>query len=208
MRTLPIVIAAAVALCAGAPAEDLQPADVARAKQYLEKTRDEVIAVTEGLSEAQWKFKPGADRWSIAEIVEHIVLTQELILGPIRKQLASAPASPAMRGYREVDNIIVTKLPDRSKKFQAPDMLKPTGTWTESAALDRLRKDTAGLIEYLQATPDLRQHSVPAPPLEAVSGGQYKVMDGYEWLLGAAAHTERHGKQILEVKTDQYFPAQ
>ena len=208
MRTLPIVIAGAVALCAGAPAENLQPTDVARAKQYLEKMRDEVIALTEGLSEAQWKFNPGADRWSIAEIVEHIVLTQELILGPIRKQLASAPAPADVGDYREVDKIIVTKLPDRSKKFQAPEMLKPTGTWTESAALDRLRKDTAGLIEYLQATPDLRQHSVPAPPIEAVSGGQYKTMDGYEWLLGAAAHTERHSKQILEVKTDLHFPAQ
>src|SRR5260370_35377231 len=113
MTTSPFVIAAAGPLCPGAPAEDLQPADVARAKQYLEKTRDEVIAVTEGLSEAQWKFKPGADRWSIAEIVEHIVLTQELILGPIGKQLASAPSPPAMHGYREEDNIISTNLPYR-----------------------------------------------------------------------------------------------
>ncbi len=208
MRTSPIAIAAAVALCAGAPAEELQPADIARAKQYLEKTRHDVIAATEGLSEAQWKFKPAPDRWSIAEIVEHIVITQEVILGPIRKQLASAPAPPAERGYREVDDLIVAKLPDRSKKFQAPEVLKPTGSWTESAALDRLRKDTAGLIEYLQTTPDLRQHSIPAPPLEAVSGGQYKLMDGYEWLLTAAAHTERHTKQLLEVKADQHFPAQ
>jgi hypothetical protein len=32
-------------------------------------------------------------------------------------------------------------------------------------------------------------------------------LDGYEWILAAAAHSERHTKQILEVKADPNFPA-
>jgi len=32
-------------------------------------------------------------------------------------------------------------------------------------------------------------------------------LDGYEWVLAVAAHTERHTKQILEVKADANFPA-
>jgi hypothetical protein len=31
-------------------------------------------------------------------------------------------------------------------------------------------------------------------------------MDGYQWILAAAAHTERHAKQMLEVKADDDFP--
>ena len=32
-------------------------------------------------------------------------------------------------------------------------------------------------------------------------------LDAYEWVLAVAAHTERHTKQILEVKADANFPA-
>jgi hypothetical protein len=31
-------------------------------------------------------------------------------------------------------------------------------------------------------------------------------MDGYQWILAAAARTERHTKQILEVKAEAGFP--
>jgi hypothetical protein len=33
-------------------------------------------------------------------------------------------------------------------------------------------------------------------------------MDGYRWILAAAAHAERHTKQILEVIGNAAFPLQ
>ena len=33
-----------------------------------------------------------------------------------------------------------------------------------------------------------------------------KTLDAYEWLLFLAAHSERHTKQIDEVKADPNFP--
>jgi hypothetical protein len=44
--------------------------------QYLEQTRDGVVAAVKGLSGAQMKFKPAPDRWSVAEILEHIALAE------------------------------------------------------------------------------------------------------------------------------------
>jgi hypothetical protein len=64
-----------------------------------------------------------------------------------------------------------------------------------------------GFVEYLESTPDLRLHMVEAPPLKAVSKGAFESMDGYQWVLTAAAHIERHTKQILEVKADAGFPS-
>jgi len=185
----------------------LTPSEIEQAHLYLDQTRNGVIGATKGLSEAQWKFKPTPDRWSIAEIVEHMVVVQELVLGPIREQLAKSPVITADRDSKQVDTIIVNQLPDRLQKFQAPEMLRPTGRWEPSAALDRLIKNYARLSEYLDSTPDLRQHQIEGPPLKAVSKGAYEMMDGYQWVLGAAAHTERHTKQILEVKADPNFPA-
>jgi hypothetical protein len=53
----------------------------------------------------------------------------------------------------------------------------------------------------LNNTADLRAHASPAS--ESPFG---KQMDAYEWILFIAAHSDRHTKQILEVKADPNFP--
>ena len=68
----------------------LTPWEVDQARLYLKQTRDYVIGATKGLSEAPWQFKPSPSRWSIAEIVEHMVLTQDFVLGPLAIQVHNA----------------------------------------------------------------------------------------------------------------------
>jgi hypothetical protein len=176
------------------------------AKLYIEQTRTGLIEATHGLLEAQWNFKPAADRWSIAEILEHVVLTQELVLGPVRERLADAPPAPADHDPAEVDALIVGKFPNRIAKFQGPPVLHPTGSCTPAEALARLDDNCIRLAEYLDS-PDLRQHAAESMPLKAISGGKFQVMDGYQWGLAIAAHTARHTHQIAEVKEDAGYPA-
>lgn len=191
---------------AGAASQDLQPSERAHARQYLQHTRDGVVAATGGLSEAQWKFKPAPESWSIAEILEHMVLTQELILGPVCAQLANAPPAPADHDAKQVDALIVSAFPDRTSKFKGPEILTPAGRLTPSEAIERLSANCVRLSEYLESTPGLRQHAVESRPLKAISNGKFQAMDGYQWVLAVAAHTERHTRQILEVKADAHFP--
>jgi hypothetical protein len=201
-----MVVAGCLGLTAFAGDPKITSTELDHARLYLQQTQNGIVGATKGLSQAQWKFKPAPDRWSIAEIVEHVVVAQEVILGPIREQLAKAPVV-SERDNKRVDAIVENQLPDRTSKFQAPEILRPTGRWTPAVAMDRLSKNYAQLLEYLEKTPDLRQHAVDAPPLKAVSKGEYETMDGYQWILTAAAHTERHTKQILEVRADANFPA-
>jgi len=184
----------------------LTSAELEQAHLYLQQPQNGVVGATKGLSEAQWKFKPAPDRWSIAEIVEHMVVVQERVLGTIRDQLASAPAASAYSDYKQVDAIVINHFPNRLTKFQAPEFVHPAGGITPSSALDRLAKNYSRLAEYLESTPDLRQHSLDAAPLKAVSKGAFQSMDGYQWILTTAAHNERHTKQILEVMADADFP--
>ncbi len=202
-------LATAFAACAYAneqtAAPNLTPQELEQAHQYLKQTRDLVVGATKGLTESQWRFKPAPDRWSIAEIVEHMVLAQDLILGPIWEQLMKSPAGPADRDIKNIDAIVLSRFPDRTSKFQAPEILHPSGRWTPSAAMARLLENYDRLNQYLDSTPDLRQHVLEAAPLKAVSKGAYDVMDGYEWILATGSHIERHTKQILEVKADPNF---
>jgi len=190
-----------------AASQGLTTPELEQARLYLEQTRNGAVGATKGLSDAQWKFKPAPERWSIAENLEHMVTVQDRVLGMIKEQLASAPAAPGDRDCAQVDAIVIFQFPDRLRKFPAPEFIHPAGRLAPAQAVDLLVQNTARLMERLESTPDLRRHALEAPPLKAVSGGAYDTMDGYQWILAAAAHTERHTKQILEVKADVNFPA-
>jgi hypothetical protein len=186
--------------------QKLTQQELDQARLFLQQTQNALIGITKGLSEAQWEFKPTPDRWSIAENLDHIVLVQERVLGPILDQLANAPAPPADRDYAQVDAIVINQFPTRLNKFPAPEFVHPIDQTAPGELLSRLSLNYARLAERLLLTSGLRQHALEAPPLKAVSQGAFDLMDGYQWILAAAAHTERHTKQMLEVMADPAYP--
>jgi hypothetical protein len=164
----------------------------------LERTRAGVVMATKGLSEAQWKFKPGPDRWSVAEVLEHIVLTESYLLENTSRKVMQAPAGKADRDYKGTDEMILSTIADRTQRAQAPEPVRPAGRWPPREALDQFLKVRERTMEFLESTAGLRDHVVDSPL------GQ--PLDAYQWLLFISAHSERHTKQILEVKADPNFP--
>ena len=120
----------------------LSQIELERARLYLEQTKVLIVGAIGNLSEPQWNFKPGADRWSIAEIVEHIVVVQERVLGPVREQLDHAPISPVHADYKQVDDMILYQLPSRLAKFPTP--LQPAGGLSRCDAARNPRDQQAG----------------------------------------------------------------
>jgi len=198
MKKVSLLLCVLLVLGCVAFGQTLTQADREKGLQYLQQTRDGVTAAVKGLSEAQLKFKPGPDRWSVAEVLEHITLVEDSIFQNVTEKVMKAPAGAPDRDMAKIDALILTALPDRSNKRQAPPQFVPTGRWTEEETLDHFLKSRAKTIQFLESTPDLRAHVVDSPL------GQ--PMDAYEWLLFMAGHSERHTKQILEVKADPNFP--
>jgi hypothetical protein len=174
------------------------PADRAKGVEYLEKTRDGVVAAAKGLSDAQMKYKPAPERWSVAETLEHIAKAEDLLYKNVTEQIMKAPAGPAGRDTAKIDGMVLTLIPDRSRKAEAPPPLVPSGAWTPAETLEHFLGSRAKTIAYLQNTQGLRDHVENSPI------GQ--PLDGYEWLLFIGAHSERHTKQMIEVKEDAGFP--
>lgn len=191
---LTLVLTAATAF-----GQTLTQADRDRGLQSLEQTRDGVVAAVKGLSDAQMKFKAAPDRWSVAETLEHITLAEDFLFQNITNNIMKAPAGAADRDTAKIDAFVLSAIPDRSHKAQAPEPLRPTGRWTPAETLDHFVQSRAKTIAFLQSTPDLRAHVVNGPPLN-------QPLDAYDWLLFISAHSERHTKQILEVKADPNFP--
>jgi hypothetical protein len=182
-----------------APAQTLSQADRDKALAYLESTRQGVVNATKGLSPTQWNFKTGPDRWSIAEVAEHIAAAEDYIRGMVVEKVMVAPPRPAGEDVVAIDEMIFKMIPDRSHKAQAPEPLKPTNRFgSPEATLKHFVESRATTEDFLKKTPDLREH--------ALDGPLGKKLDAYEWILFIGAHSERHTRQILEVKADPNFP--
>jgi hypothetical protein len=180
-------------------AQDLTKEERAKAVAYLEKTRAGVIAATKGLSEAQWNFKAATNRWSVAEVTEHIAAAEDLLFNLIQEQVMKSPARTNTADVLAIDEFILQNVPDRSRKVQAPEPLQPDNRFgSPNESLKHFEESRARTIKFLENTKDLRQHAMQSP--------LGKEFDGYEWLLFIGAHSERHTKQLNEVKADPNFP--
>jgi|SRR5580704_8418305 hypothetical protein len=167
----------------------------------LEGSRKAFLDATNGLSEAQWNFKPGPDRWSIAECAEHIGVTETFILNLITEQALKGPAEPEKRAQVQGKNATIMPMAlDRSAKFKAPEIIQPTRRWATSGEITKnVLENRARTIEFVSTTQeDLRDHFMDHPV--------FKTLDTYQWILLTSAHMRRHTLQILEVKGDPNFP--
>ena len=99
------------------------------------------------------------------------------------------------------DEKLLASLLDRSTKFQAPEMLKPTNRWATREALtkDFLAARDKTITYVKTTTDDLHGHGGPHPV--------FKMLDGYQWVLLISGHSARHTAQIEEVKASPGYPA-
>jgi hypothetical protein len=189
-----------IAGAASASAQEVTEAEKDSALKYLETTKKGVLEATKGLSEAQWNFKPAPDRWSVAQVMEHIAASEDFLRGIVEQQVLKAPAPPD-RDIKQLDEKVLATIPDRAVKASAPPPLRPTNRYgSPDAALKHFLESRAKTVELLNTRDDLRAHAI-----DTALGGK---LDAYEWLLVIAAHSERHTKQLNEVKADPKFPTQ
>jgi uncharacterized damage-inducible protein DinB len=189
-----------IATCVGSLfAGPLKQQERDRAQSELQATRKQFLDAIEGLSPAQWNFKPDAKTWSVAECAEHIALSEDVIFGMVRGKLMSAPPVDSRPEGTIKDEDVLKRLTDRSQKAQAPETLQPKRKWAtreELAGAFRASRDRT--LDYVRTTgDDLRSRY-----------GKHPVgnLDAYQWLLLISAHSERHVLQLLEVKASAGFP--
>lgn len=166
----------------------------------LHGSRKLFLDAVSGLSEAQLKWKPDAKTWSVMEVAEHIVASEEFLASMAQKAMQS-PADPSKRqpNPREMDAKILASVTDRSQKAQAPAELAPKGRFRSmeelTAEFRRLRDRNIAFVRETQL--DLRSHFAPSPVGD---------LDALQWYIFLAGHTERHVAQIRELMALLGFP--
>jgi DinB superfamily len=165
----------------------------------LNASREKFVKAVSGLSEAQLKFKSAPDRWSVADVAEHITLSEEFLFNLLNDKVLKGPATPD-KERKITDEQILAMVSDRSNKAQAPEPLKPTNKWQNiTETMQEFETRRARTIDFVKTTnTDLRSHFSAFGPRGEV--------DALQWVLFMSAHVDRHVAQIDEVKSDPNFP--
>ncbi len=173
-----------------------------RAMSHLHASRKMFLDAVSDLTDAQWRFKPGPGRWSIAEVAEHIALSEDALFQLVTAKILKAPPAPEKitPEQKQKDEAVIGTTLDRSRKAQAADFLQPKGTWpTRDALIEHFKQSRDRTIAFVRDTgEDLRSHFAPHP--------LFTELDAYQWVLLIAAHSQRHIAQIKEVAEHPDFP--
>ena len=181
---------------------------VAEIYESIDESRGRLLASVEGLGEGQESFRPGPDRWSIAEIIEHLSLVEGQIARLFHVMLSKAEAGGAVRAEAEaaapfaapvsIEHFVEAL---RERKLQSPDGARPGGSSSLADSVARHRESRAAL------------HSL-RPRLERIDGAALVYphpaagpLNAYQWLLFVGSHEDRHLLQIEALKQSPGFAA-
>lgn len=161
-------------------------------------TSEGFLRSLEGIPDARWSYTPSPEIWSVSQTAEHAAAVFRNVQKLVSTKLLQQPLEKGERVHH-TDEVIVLRMFDRNTKFDAPTFVAPKGRWASQgeliAAFTQARVD---LLKFLdESTADLRAYA-----FDHVFMGP---MDGVQWVLFAAAHTERHTRQILEFRQAQSF---
>jgi len=200
-NSLPLLLLLGTALTACAAEQPLTQNERNQAMSYLHATRKQFLDAVANVSPAQWNWKPSAQAWSIAEVAEHIALSEDGIFQLVNKTVAGPPATEAqIAETKGKDESMPRMMVDRGRKAQAPEQLKPTKRWKDKASLvAHFKQSRDRNIAYVRDTKDPLRSRV-APHMA------FKTLDAYQWMLLISSHSERHTLQLNEVKTMPGFP--
>lgn len=139
--------------------------------------------------------RPAPEKWSTAEVVEHLALVEERIGAALAGPLASAASAGAEE--RETSSVMTTlpveKIVDRNSPLVAGESSLPKGGLSMQDAWDALERQR-----------DTLRQAVIAADGRALGEFKHKhphigELNLYQWLIFVGAHESRHAAQVREI---------
>ena len=169
-----------------------------RVVEEINRTTDGFLSALDDVPAERWSYTTSPEVWSVGQTAEHTTRVFRGIQRLLEKKLFENPLPVGQRSPVG-DETIVQAMVNRDRSYPAPEFARPTGMWTSREPLvNDFVESRRQLLAWLDGvTLDLRAYATP----HVIIG----PMDGVQWLLFAAAHTERHTRQILEFRRQAGF---
>ena len=171
---------------------------IAELNEYLDQQRAALTAAVAQIASARCHESPGAGRWSVVEVLEHVAIVERRIGQNLAGWITEARAQGLPK---EADpspilpTINTDRIVDRSRRVVTSKASEPTGKVSLEEAM-RSVNDARSAFKQAMTDGDgyaLTQVVRPHPALGP--------MHGYEWIAFVGGHMMRHALQIREIGT-------
>jgi hypothetical protein len=140
--------------------------------------------------------KPAPDKWSVAEVLEHLSIVETSIARLIEKRGAEGRAE-GVGPETETRTILFTldsgRLLDRREPIAAHERVQPKGGLDADAAWAAVEKAQAAMREAVVGVDGLALGKITYPHRSL------GPLDLYQWITFTATHEMRHILQIREI---------
>ena len=156
----------------------------------LATTRRRIFEQVEALSDDEANARPTPDVWSVAEIIEHLCISEARMVALVNNLLGQEAAVAANAGS-SASSISIQVMTERAaEKFTAPAFLEPTGNMPLAESVAKLRQSRATLIS-LRPRVEARDYSHVTYPHPA-----FGPLNLYQWLATVEFHECKHLDQL------------
>ena len=169
---------------------------IAELLDYLDSRRELLRAAVARVPAERRSRRPAPDRWSVADLLEHLTLVEGGVARLLAKRVAEAPASGLGAETSTtplLDTMDLARTLDRGRRLVAPGPVQPRAGLDADAALDALERTRVALREAVLAADGLALGGQTAthPVLGPITL--------YEWIAFVGTHEERHTAQVDEI---------
>ena len=171
--------------------------------EHLRTQREVLRRSVDGVPVALREQRPQPDRWSVAEVLEHLAIVERRVALMISNVVATAPAlgegADSAAGSNQVLEQM-SRLIDRSRRLETNDAGRPSGNLNARdawIALKASRNELMGVLERakgLELSGFVRPHPFLGP------------LNTYEWIAFVGGHDARHAAQIDEIASQIAAP--
>jgi hypothetical protein len=165
--------------------------------EYLAEHRRGLHEAVASVPPSAREHKPAPDRWSVAEVIEHLLFVERRVTAILTRQ-ANAARANGVGPDPETSSVVASYahpavVVDRTTRIPAPPLVQPTGTLDATAGTEALDQARADLMSSLRNAngvnlEKLMQAHVVFGPLNL-----------YHWIVALGLHEDRHAAQIREI---------
>jgi len=168
---------------------------------------DDASKVFGNLSAAQLNWKPSAERWSVGQCFDHLIVTNRCFFPDIERVAAGTYRSSLWGRVSPLSGffgrfILKALDPEKGRKTKAPRVFEPARSDVAADVIERFATHQEELSALMRATAgaDLRGLKVTSPVSPVAT---YSLLDAYRIVV---AHERKHFEQARRVTQTAGFP--
>ena len=180
----------------------MTPTERRQLLDHLAASHQRLLASVRNLTQIQWCFCESPGRWSIAQIIEHLLLFERTTFGTITQSLASrAQPRRVDESERTITDLAIETIAESriQQRYRTLSLFQPVSRSRPHELLAELNVARRHTISFAAETElPLRDYTAPHVLLG--------TLDCYQWLLVMSQHMLRHTLQIEDVIANPAYP--